>query len=68
VDGDCAKRRTACNWFRYGNCNHDRDCSGPVVCRVSKCTPPWELYQCNQNSEYAIQTACHRALCSGSQC
>ncbi|MDH3306353.1 MAG: hypothetical protein OEO77_02345 [Acidimicrobiia bacterium] len=40
-DANCANRKSACTQFRYGQCNQDVDCVGPIVCRVVTCTPPW---------------------------
>lgn len=68
VDGQCNKRRTACNWFRYGNCNQDRDCSGPVVCRLSRCTKPYNEFDCTTTTELSSTTACHTANCLNDEC
>jgi hypothetical protein len=40
---DCNNRRAGCNGFRYGQCNQDVACVGPIVCRVVTCTPPWQI-------------------------
>lgn len=37
----CDGRRTCCNQFRYGQCNQQISCYGPVACRVAICTTPW---------------------------
>jgi hypothetical protein len=69
VGDDCSKRRVACNWFRYGNCNQDVDCSGPVVCRLTRCTKPWVEFDCLQNVfELSPSTACHTAICLNDSC
>ena len=39
---NCNERRTGCNRFRYGQCNNQEPCLGPIVCRVVTCIPPWE--------------------------
>jgi putative cell wall-binding protein len=40
---DCRNRQTCCIRFRYGQCNQQMPCIGPIVCRVVTCTPPWEI-------------------------
>ncbi len=42
----CDTRLVACNQFRYSQCNTHIPYSntGPVVCRVISCTPPWQEY------------------------
>ncbi len=42
--GSCDKRHVCCALFRYGQCNTDISCSGPVTCRVVSCVPPYVLY------------------------
>lgn len=37
----CGHRKAGCTGFRYGQCNEDVACIGPIVCRVVTCTPPW---------------------------
>jgi hypothetical protein len=37
----CNHRKTGCTGFRYGQCNEDVACVGPIVCRVVTCTAPW---------------------------
>lgn len=45
VDTDsCDKRKACCARFRYGQCNTDIACSGPVTCRVVSCVPPYQLF------------------------
>ncbi len=39
--GRCTNRKTCCTAFRYGQCNQQVSCLGPIVCRVVTCTPPW---------------------------
>lgn len=39
---NCNERRICCNQFRYGQCNNQEPCIGPIVCRVVTCVPPWE--------------------------
>lgn len=40
-DDNCNNRKSSCTQFRYGQCNADISCLGPIVCRVVTCTPPW---------------------------
>lgn len=39
--GNCDHRKASCTLFRYGQCNQQVACVGPIVCRVVTCTPPW---------------------------
>ena len=39
----CGNRKDGCTAFRYGNCNNDVKCVGPIMCRVVTCTKPWEI-------------------------
>lgn len=39
----CGNRKDGCTAFRYGNCNNDVSCVGPIMCRVVTCTKPWEI-------------------------
>ncbi len=39
----CGNRKDGCTVFRYGNCNNDVACVGPIMCRVVTCTKPWEI-------------------------
>lgn len=43
ADGDCGNRKACCTAFRYGQCNQQVSCLGPIVCRVVTCTPPWRF-------------------------
>ncbi len=43
ADGDCNNRKACCTAFRYGQCNQQISCLGPIVCRVVTCTPPWRF-------------------------
>jgi hypothetical protein len=40
-NGRCDHRKAGCTSFRYGNCNNQRACIGPIQCRVVTCTAPW---------------------------
>ena len=63
----CDQRRVACNQFRYGQCNTQIPWSntGPVLCRVVSCTPPWVQYggTCSSSSATDNNTATHSAPC-----
>jgi hypothetical protein len=63
----CDNRRTGCNQFRYGQCSTDVPASqtGPVVCRLVSCTPPWQQYAgtCSSSSRTENATATHTAPC-----
>jgi hypothetical protein len=60
----CDHRRVCCNRFRYGNCNMDIACVGPVVCRIVSCVPPWEWEPgCTTVSATSNQTGAHHAPC-----
>jgi hypothetical protein len=39
---NCSERKVCCTRFRYGQCNNDLPCIGPITCRVVTCVPPWE--------------------------
>jgi hypothetical protein len=62
-NGTCDQRRVCHNVFRYGQCNRDRHCSGPVVCRVISCTPPWMWTDCSRSTATDDFTVTHSAPC-----
>lgn len=65
----CDNRRIACNQFRYGQCNLDIACYGPVVCRMVTCTAPWEFDgSCNATSATDDNTVSHSAPCLPGDC
>lgn len=41
--GDCGSRMAGCVHFRYGQCNQDVPCVGPIICRLVSCVPPWQI-------------------------
>jgi hypothetical protein len=41
--GSCNNRKAGCTRFRYGQCNQQVRCVGPIVCRVVTCRPPWQF-------------------------
>lgn len=60
----CDSRRDGCTVFRYGNCNNDVACVGPIVCRVVTCTQPWELDPgCSTVPRTDPATATHHRAC-----
>jgi hypothetical protein len=65
--GSCDHRRVACNQFRYGQCNTQIPLSstGPVVCRMVSCTPPWQQFSgaCSSSSATDNHTAGQTAPC-----
>jgi hypothetical protein len=64
ASGTCDERFTCCNQFRYGQCNQDLACVGPIVCRVVSCIPPWYFDEtCTTTSATANATALHDAPC-----
>jgi len=67
----CDQRRVACNQFRYGQCNTQIPWSntGPVLCRVITCTPPWVQFGgvCSSSSATDNNTATHSAPCLSGQ-
>ena len=65
AQGTCGRRRTACNNFRYGQCNQDTWCYGPIVCRMATCEPPYLLdLGCTDETFWDNATANHSADCS----
>jgi hypothetical protein len=59
----CDERRVCHNVFRYGQCERDRHCSGPVLCRAISCTPPWKWADCSTASATDQFTVTHSAPC-----
>jgi S-layer family protein len=41
LDG-CDSRAVECTRFRYGQCNQDVECVGPIACRIVTCVVPWQ--------------------------
>jgi hypothetical protein len=65
AQGDCGRRVSACNWFRYGQCNDHITCAGPIVCRMATCEPPYNLdLGCSSDTFWDDYTANHSADCS----
>jgi LGFP repeat len=61
--GTCDQRRVCQNVFRYGQCDRDRGCSGPVLCRQISCTPPWKWADCSTTAATDDFTVSHSAPC-----
>lgn len=65
--GSCDQRRVACNQFRYGQCSLEITAaqSGPVVCRLVSCAPPWQRFAgvCTATSATDNRTGTHTAPC-----
>jgi hypothetical protein len=62
--GDCNNRKWGCTRFRYGQCNQQLACVGPIVCRVATCTPPWVFDDsCTTASRTDNNTAGHNRPC-----
>jgi hypothetical protein len=54
--------------FRYGQCNTDIGCSGPVTCRVVTCVPPYQLFDsCSTTLRSDNFTANQTAPCLAGQ-
>jgi hypothetical protein len=62
--GTCDNRRIYCNYFRYGQCHQEIAVVGPIACRVSTCTPPWQLDPaCSPTGAVDNATADHATQC-----
>lgn len=65
----CDHRYVNCNQFRYGQCNTQISWAqtGPVLCRMVSCTPPWKRWAgvCSSSSATDNNTAGHTAPCLG---
>ncbi len=60
----CGSRKIDCVRFRYGNCNQNVACVGPIKCRVVTCTPPWLLDPtCTTTARVDEGTRFHHAPC-----
>jgi hypothetical protein len=60
----CANRKNCCTNFRYGQCNQQIPCVGPIACRVATCSPPyvWDS-TCTSVSATDQNTVTHTAAC-----
>ncbi len=69
ASGSCDQRKVCCNQFRYGQCHTEIICSGPIVCRVVTCTPPWIFdSSCTTDLRVDNATAQHNAPCLQNGC
>ena len=65
----CDGRRTCCNQFRYGQCNQQISCYGPVACRVAICITPWAYdAACSTLALTDNRTVEHGASCLSAEC
>lgn len=60
---NCSNRSTCKNRFRYGNCNTQVNCVGPIICRVVSCSAPYNWTNCNTSSCSDSNTCQHTATC-----
>ncbi|HEX2154976.1 MAG TPA: hypothetical protein VHL52_13495 [Acidimicrobiia bacterium] len=64
ANDDCGEWKTCCTRFRYGQCNQDIACLGPIVCRVVTCVSPWEWDStCTTTDAVSQSTWYHDAGC-----
>jgi hypothetical protein len=62
--GSCNNRKAGCTRFRYGQCNQQIRCVGPIVCRVVTCKPPWQFDPaCGTSSRTDNATRYHDRPC-----
>jgi hypothetical protein len=63
--GDCNRRRVACNFFRYGQCNTQIAGDSDVVCRLVICQNPATVggWGCNPTLMVDNNTCGHEAAC-----
>jgi hypothetical protein len=62
--GNCNLRRAGCVQFRYGQCNQQISCVGPIICRLVSCIPPWEIdASCTRTVAVDEATRFHDAPC-----
>ena len=65
----CDGRRTCCNQFRYGQCNQQISCYGPVACRVAICITPWSYdAACSTRALTDNRTVEHGGACVSAEC
>lgn len=62
--GSCNNRKAGCTQFRYGQCNRQIRCVGPIICRVVTCTAPWQLEPtCTTSTRTDEATRWHNRAC-----
>ncbi len=60
----CGSRKFGCTHFRYGQCNNQIECIGPIVCRVVTCEAPWSIDPtCGRTVRIDEATRNHNAPC-----
>ena len=60
----CDSRSVDCTRFRYGQCNQDIVCVGPIACRIVTCVPPWQWDgSCNDTPATDNSTGSHDRPC-----
>lgn len=60
----CGSRAVECTRFRYGQCNQDVECVGPIACRIVTCVVPWQWDpSCDDTPATDNQTAFHDRAC-----
>ena len=60
----CDLWKTCCIRFRYGQCNQQLACVGPIICRVVTCVPPWQWdTTCTTTDAREDATRFHDAPC-----
>lgn len=60
----CSSRSVDCTRFRYGQCNQDIACVGPIACRIVTCVPPWQWDEsCNDTPATDNSTGSHDRPC-----
>lgn len=69
MGGDCNNRKSGCVHFRYGQCNNQIACLGPILCRVVTCLPPWQIEPTctttvlvDQNTAFHDRPCLHRTI------
>lgn len=69
MGGDCNNRKSGCVHFRYGQCNNQIACLGPILCRVVTCLPPWQIdptctttVLVDQNTAWHDRPCLHRTI------
>jgi len=64
ANGSCGNRKAGCTRFRYGQCNQDVRCVGPIICRVVSCAAPWTFdASCTRTVATDNNTRFHDAAC-----
>ncbi len=61
---NCDLWKECCTRFRYGQCNNQIECVGPIICRVVTCVPPWEWDStCTRTDARSDETRFHDSAC-----